>query len=385
MKNYKEMAADVFRRREEFLRKRQRRNQILLRTGALSGFCVLLLSAGILVPAMTGKDFNPGKADVPLPDVPGKTSGIATTGSANLPASADTDGMESTMQPGMMDSTPAHPDETTGGQFGDEDPLPDLPTTDPAGEPSVPKTGGDDPVVVPSAPKTGEDDPMIIPPVTGESQSPSERPSDKPPAPQNKVRFPSYEELSRALRDENSDVWQKLEDYGSDAALFESFLSGFSVGELPLLAPAMSGEWLALWDPEGSSNITVFSHELYGMPWIWYRCAYQGAELTVRIAYPQILNNPGIDPGGSYRDLLAVIAPEAANPTYYLDKGYAAVYETDLTLGNGNAVSVMMLKANGGGMYVLFLYDGVMVMVQSDKRDLLSEEFFSEFSMKEFY
>ncbi len=77
MKNYREMSADVFRRRDEWARKRRQRNRILLRTGSVCGICVLLLSAGMLVPAMMGVEkcnYSPNiagdhAADDPNPDV----------------------------------------------------------------------------------------------------------------------------------------------------------------------------------------------------------------------------------------------------------------------------------------------------------------------------
>lgn len=194
--------------------------------------------------------------------------------------------------------------------------------------------------------------------------------------------FDSYSELSEALDKQDSVFSEDSGDYGQ---LFSKMLSLFENNKFDLYIPAINGEECALRNKEGFSNISLMTSELYYIPWIWYHCKYNNNDIDIKISYPSVLESSELNSAKTYYEVLKMIAPSAPNPDNYTEfESYQNIYEADINLANDKKVVAMISEIKDSSkVYVMFIYDGILVSIYTDN-DNLSEEFWNSFSLAEY-
>jgi hypothetical protein len=71
--------------------------------------------------------------------------------------------------------------------------------------------------------------------------------------------------------------------------VYQNTLSSFASGKIKLAIPKINNEDMPLRNHKGFSNVTLFTDELYSLPWIWYHCLINEQDLTVSISYLNVL------------------------------------------------------------------------------------------------
>ena len=198
--------------------------------------------------------------------------------------------------------------------------------------------------------------------------------------------FNSYKELSEGLIQPDSflkrDIAKDRDKYGG---IYEKTITLFEKKAVDLWVPSYGGKLCTLRDAEGFNNITVFTVELYNLPWIWYFCKVQDKSFRVQIAYTCVLDSVKLDSARTYCEVLSVIAPDAPQPANYKEyKSYQKIYEKDLSLSNGKKLTAMVSEVKDSDtVYVMFKYDGLLVCITADFR-ILSDSFWSKFDLVRF-
>ncbi len=223
-----------------------------------------------------------------------------------------------------------------------------------------------------------EDDPGIIPgPGPG-----SEIILPSPPA-YYSYNYESYDVIYDALTNPLSPKFIQLRlEQGNCGEVYQQTLSDFAFGEIKVAIPQINGENISLRNREEFSIITLFTGELYKLPWIWYHCVVNEHDLTVSIAYPSVLDRSELDSATSYYQVLKMISPNSPSPdNYKKSASYKNIYEKEITLGNGETVTAMISELkNDSRIYVCLYLDGTLVILRGDKA-LLTEDFLETFSI----
>ena len=195
---------------------------------------------------------------------------------------------------------------------------------------------------------------------------------DEPPA-SNTFLFDSYDDLYEALTEQDS---SKVFGTDNNGELFDKTIAAFKNNIVDLYIPAID---------EDVSNIALMTTDLYKLPWIWYHCKASDNDVSVRIAYPGVIENPDLSSAKTYYEVLKMIAPDAPNPDNYANyEAYQKIYESEICLANDKKVGAMIseLKDNSK-VYVMFNYEGVLVNVYADK-SVLTESFWSSFTLAKY-
>ena len=198
--------------------------------------------------------------------------------------------------------------------------------------------------------------------------------------------FASYDELYRILTGRNTGLSDTLSsesvNYGT---VYTATLSSLTTGSIQVVAPQVNGKPVDLRNQEGYANITLMTNELYNLPWIWYHCRVNGYDLSVRVAYPEVLNNVQVNSANTCREVLAVIAPDAPSPDNYQQySAYQNIYERELTIAGGERVTAMVSELKDSDqVYVQFYQDGMLVVLYSDA-DLFTDSFWMSFCVADY-
>ena len=198
--------------------------------------------------------------------------------------------------------------------------------------------------------------------------------------------FTSYEELYRTLTGGNTGLSGTLTsesvNYGT---VYTATLSSLTTGSIQVVAPQVNGKPVDLRNQEGYANITLMTNELYNLPWIWYHCTVNGYDLSVRVAYPEVLNNVQVNSANTFCEVLAVIAPDAPSPDHYQQySAYQNIYERELTMAGGEQVTAMVSELKDSDqVYVQFYQDGKLVVLYADA-DLFTDSFWMSFCVADY-
>ena len=198
--------------------------------------------------------------------------------------------------------------------------------------------------------------------------------------------YDSYTDINRALSLSSSDEYSLLrsEDtkYGS---LYTNTLKRFSDGDEILCVPIMNGEPIVLRNIEGYSGVSLMTCELYNLPWIWYHCTLDNADLDIKISYPNALERNEIGVAETYLDVLKLIAPNAPSPlNYQRYESYKSIYEKDVTLSNGQVATVMVSELhNTSKIYVMLLLNDMLISMHGDAQ-VFSDGFWGSFGLAEY-
>ncbi|MBP0960540.1 MAG: hypothetical protein J5864_00165, partial [Oscillospiraceae bacterium] len=195
---------------------------------------------------------------------------------------------------------------------------------------------------------------------------------DEPPA-SNSFLFDSYDDLAKALTEQDSSAVFGTDNYGE---LFDKTIAAFKNNTINLYVPAID---------EDVSNITLMTAELYNLPWIWYHCKVDDNDVNVRIAYPGVIEKLDLSSAKTYYEVLKLIAPDAPNPDNYESyDSYQKIYESEISLANGKKVDAMISELkNNSKVYVMLNYEGMLVIVYADK-SVLTASFWSSFTLAKY-
>lgn len=207
--------------------------------------------------------------------------------------------------------------------------------------------------------------------------------SNVPPTSSTTYYYNTYNDIHDALTKSYSkgqkDLRFENEQYGK---VYQATLDAFELNRIELLVPKFNESEMKLRNKEGFSNITLFTKELYNLPWVWYFCVYNNVDVSVKIAYPSVLNNKDLANAKSYVDILKVIAPNAPMPSNYQSKdAYKNVYEKDIWLSDSSTVSALVYELNDSKkIYVSFTIDNALVTLYAEDI-VFTDEFWEGFTI----
>ena len=131
---------------------------------------------------------------------------------------------------------------------------------------------------------------------------------------------------------------------------------------------------------EGFSNITFMTCEAYNMPWICYHCVTNGESITVKITYPDCVNNE-IDYSKNCSEILKSFAPNAVNTDNYKEySSYKNVYLKTIRVASGETSALIFELTGSDNIIVMFCYDNVWVSLNG-KPSVINEAFLENFSV----
>lgn len=198
--------------------------------------------------------------------------------------------------------------------------------------------------------------------------------------------FDSYTDIKRALSLSSSDEYGLLRSENEQCGLlYTNTLKRFSDGDLILYIPVMDGEPIALRNIEGYSGVSLLPCELYNLPWIWYHCTLGNANLDIKISYLGALERIEIEATETYLDVLKLIAPDAPSPSNYQQyESYKTIYEKEVTLADGQAVTTMISEMNNTSkVYVMLLLNDTLISMYGDAQ-VFSDGFWGSFGLAEY-
>ena len=144
--------------------------------------------------------------------------------------------------------------------------------------------------------------------------------------------------------------------------------------------PMLDNVPIAYRNEDDFSNITFMTCEAYNMPWIWYHCVTNGENITVKITYPDCVNNE-IDYSKSCSEILKSIAPNAVNTDNYKEySSYKNVYLKTIRVDSGETSALIYELTDSDNIIVMFCYDNVLVSLNG-KPSVINEAFLEKFSM----
>ena len=195
--------------------------------------------------------------------------------------------------------------------------------------------------------------------------------------------FDFYQEIEGALIDKTQEKYKLLrEEQYNFSTEYQSFLSKFSSGDFKIAIPQTNDKAMPFQNDADIANITLFTDELYHLPWIWYRCLFNDQKLVVSISYLDIIYPTEDDQNIPYTQILKSIAPDAPSPENYQKyESYEAIYEKTIVLKNGVSVVAMVSELkDSSSEYVMFYHDGLLVVLKGES-ELFSEDFWKSFDI----
>ena len=206
---------------------------------------------------------------------------------------------------------------------------------------------------------------------------------NEPPLDERTYAFSSYDELLSVMgtmKESTNILKSEIQNFG---LTYQTTVSAFETEKVSVVLPCADDSPFELRDIDGFMPITLFTNELYNLPWIWYNCQYNGYDFRVQISYVDILNNPQIDHSKSYLEILSVIAPSAPSPDNYTEfSSYKTIYEQEISLKDRSVIALISEINNSDNVYINFHIDGVLVILYGN-HNLFTDEFLSSFNMKE--
>lgn len=193
--------------------------------------------------------------------------------------------------------------------------------------------------------------------------------------------FESYQGIIKALTLSTSNNFKILrEEQVYCPETYQKALAKFASGEIRVAIPQLNGSPIPIQNREGYAKVSLFSDELYGLPWLCYHYSFDGQNAHIKISYLTFIENLEADPQDSYLDILESFYPSAPSPDNY-PKWYESIYEKQLVLEDGVSVTALVsVSTNDSIKYVGFRYDDLLVVLCC-KGEMLSDEFWQSFSI----
>lgn len=171
----------------------------------------------------------------------------------------------------------------------------------------------------------------------------------------NSTEAASLEEIRGEIKNwlSSDSITEICESYGEES--FRNFAER-RTQENFFYMPTLDGEAIDLRNKDGYSNMTLFPSELYGLPWMWYHCIADGTELTVKIAYPDIVTE-------DVSELISLIAPDA--PNLHNIENYPS-YESVFITEAGDLQVMESRVKDSPRRYYAFVFGDALVNIHSD-------------------
>lgn len=223
--------------------------------------------------------------------------------------------------------------------------------------------------------------------VNTEAQSTTVNNFVEQPPPDDQIFFDysTYQELFVDLSYINKGGDNQLntdtEKYGD---IYNKTIDWLASAKIEFLVPTLGGEMMRLRDKKGFNGIGVFVVK-DKLPEIWYHCYIDESYVRVTVEYPSVLEDERIRSAETYVDVSKIINPNYPTPDNYNSEYYKKVYEKQITLASKDTVTAMIREqVDDNNIYVSYYADGVMVNVYADA-GLLTDSFFSEFQLLDYY
>ena len=181
--------------------------------------------------------------------------------------------------------------------------------------------------------------------------------------------FADVRDLENALKSSNKGG--VLEGFKAESDACKTLMDKFESSQMKLSYPVIK----SMGKVDMTSNISLFSYELYTLPWIWYQGDVDGSRLTVKISY---LSKQLTDYASNHSmsETIKYIAPDAPNvDNYDYKSSYLMIKESNIIV-NGGSCNALISQTTNGETYKQFVMGDIFVVV-SGKSSLLTSTFVS--------
>lgn len=206
-------------------------------------------------------------------------------------------------------------------------------------------------------------------------------------APNNKTyNFTSYDDLCKSLNKRQSSLRQESRriDYGTN---YNNYLTVFDYKGSTIKVPTYDNVPMTIEGNAEWHKITLFTEELYGLPWLWFYCKYQDSTIVVCTTYYDLLGISETNKALNFEEILNTIIPDAPSPNNF--EKYIASYDSiskqTLTLSGSRTVfAVVFDSATSARVHYRFVYDDMIVSVWMFEGGEISDEFWNHFGLNEY-
>ena len=198
---------------------------------------------------------------------------------------------------------------------------------------------------------------------------------------QGSVSFQTYEEMLKSIMS-NGGSQNANGSLGSTEIFGDTYFRFLKriVSDKSVTRPMQNGEPMPYQNKEGFSNITFFPREWCDMPWIWYFCSVGNETVTVRITYPDCVNED-IDYSKNCSEILKELNPNAVNIyNYRYYRSYKNVSLQTVRIASGEVSALIYEYKNEERVSILYCFEGAMIFLDGSA-DVLNEAFLQSFSM----
>ena len=198
---------------------------------------------------------------------------------------------------------------------------------------------------------------------------------------QGSVSFQTYEEMLKSIMS-NGGSQNANGSLGSTEIFGDTYFRFLKriVSDKSVPRPMQNGEPMPYQNKEGFSNITFFPREWCDMPWIWYFCSVGNETVTVRITYPDCVNED-IDYSKNCSEILKELDPNAVNiDNYRYYRSYKNVSLQTVRIASGEVSALIYEYKNEERVSILYCFEGAMIFLDGSA-DVLNEAFLQSFSM----
>ena len=207
------------------------------------------------------------------------------------------------------------------------------------------------------------------------------------PAPNNAIYdFASYDDLCKSLKNKQSSLRKDSQqtDYGNN---YNNFLTIFDYNGSTIKVPTYDGVPMTIEGNAEWQKITLFTEELYGLPWIWYYCKYQENTIVVGTTYCDLLGLSTTDTVLNFEDILNNVIPDAPSPknSEKYATSYASIYTQSLILSETKTIPAVVLdSADSARVYYQYIYEDMIVSMWIYEGGKIPSEFWTHFSLGEY-
>ncbi len=155
--------------------------------------------------------------------------------------------------------------------------------------------------------------------------------------------------------------------------------------ENAVVYPTLDGDPIPLRKKEGFSEISLFSAELYNRPWIWYHCEVDDIALIVKIMYiddAALCATAETDGISAFVRTIAPTAPNVDNYTTF--ENYEKIETMDVAFRDFTAQVMVSTPRDHDRYFYTFVYDDILVGIQSNRTELLDTDLFQRLSFDAF-
>lgn len=194
--------------------------------------------------------------------------------------------------------------------------------------------------------------------------------------------FDSYNSFYTVFADPNSAESTQI---SAEKSLYSKEYSDFidlMMTDGTMVVPMLNGAVIELRNMDNYAQISLFTQELYNLPWIWYHCQYSGdTNLSISITDLSIVENLNVGETHKFSDVVRKLAPDAPNVDNYENfSGYKIISETEIQLYDRQVSALYYELNNDDRIMVAFVYDDMYVLLRG-LPTTLTEDFFEMFSV----